>query len=128
MVIDIHRDAVEQNGQAVALSATADGESCARLMLVVGTDQGGLAHPNWQENLANALKLQAVLQGEHPGLCRSIDLRTERFNQHAAPGSILVEVGSNGNTLPQALRSAKLLGESLARMIAVLEQNGGTLQ
>lgn len=121
MVIDIHRDAAEDaQGNAVALSATAGGESCARLMLVVGTDQGGLSHPNWQENLANALKLQAVLQGAYPGLCRPMDLRTERFNQHAAPGSILVEVGTHGNTLPQAINSARLLGEAIANMIKSL--------
>lgn len=129
MVIDVHRDAVaDESGNAVALSATENGESCARLMLVVGTDQGGLSHPNWQENLANALKLQSVLDGVYPGLCRSLDLRTERFNQHATPGSILVEVGSNGNTLQQALRSARFLGEGLASMIAALEANGGVLQ
>lgn len=128
MVIDVHRDAVEDAaGQAVALSAQSGGESCARLMLVVGTDQGGLEHPNWQENLANALKLQSVLEGASPGLCRSLDLRTERFNQHATPGSFLVEVGSNGNTLAQSLRSARLLGEGLARMLQLLQTNGGTL-
>lgn len=129
MVIDIHRDAVaDESGQAVALSATENGESCARLMLVVGTDQGGLSHPNWQENLANALKLQSVLAGAYPGLCRSLDLRTERFNQHMTPGSLLVEVGSNGNTLQQAMRAAQLLGEGLASMIAALEANGGLLE
>lgn len=129
MVIDVHRDAVEDEaGNAVALSAQSGGESCAKLMLVVGTDQGGLWHPNWQENLANALKLQSVLEGSYPGLCRSLDLRTERFNQHATPGSLLVEVGTNGNTLQQALRSAKLLGEGLAQMLLRLEANGGTLQ
>lgn len=128
MVIDVHRDAVaDESGHAVALSSTANGESCARLMLVVGTDQGGLTHPNWQENLANALKLQAVMEGEYPGLCRSLDLRTERFNQHVTPGSLLVEVGSNGNTLTQAMESARLLGTSLARMLQALRQNGGLL-
>lgn len=128
MVIDVHRDAVEDGaGQAVALSATQQGESCARLMLVVGTDQGGLTHPQWQENLANALKLQAVLEGQYPGLCRDLDLRTERFNQHVTPGSLLVEVGSNGNTLAQAERSARLLGDGLADMIMALHANGGLL-
>ena len=111
----------------MALSATADGESCARLMLVVGTDQGGLEHPNWQENLANALKLQAVLEGEYPGLCRSLDLRTERFKQHVTPGSLLVEVGTNGNTLTQAMESARLLGGALAEMLQALSLHGGTL-
>ncbi len=128
MIIDVHRDAAQDDkGNAVALSAQADGESCARLMLVVGTDQGGLSHPNWQENLSNALKLQSVLEGAHPGLCRSMDLRTERFNQHAAPGSLLVEIGTHGNTLPQAINSAKLLGEGIAQMLRIMEANGGTL-
>lgn len=128
MVIDIHRDAAQDSaGQAVALSTTQNGESCAQLMLVVGTDQGGLTHPNWQENLANALKLQSVLEGMYPGLCRNLDLRTERFNQHMTPGSLLVEVGVNGNTLTQAERSAELLGVSLARMIHALQATGGTL-
>lgn len=128
MVIDIHRDAVEdEQGQAVALLSEQQGQSVAQLMLVVGTDEGGLEHPNWQENLANALKLQSVLQAGHPGLCRKLDLRTERFNQHAAAGSILVEVGTNGNTLTQAKASAELLGDALADLIAALQENGGTL-
>lgn len=128
MVIDLHRDAVEDPaGGAKALSCVQNGETAAQLMLVVGTDQGGLSHPDWQENLANALKLQSVLEGHYPGLCRSLDLRTERFNQHAAPGSVLVEVGTNGNTLRQALRSAEFLGDGIARMLHALSQNGGTL-
>lgn len=128
MVIDLHRDAAQDaSGQAVALSSEQLGESCAKLMLVVGTDQGGLSHPNWQENLANALKLQSVLEGMYPGLCRNVDLRTERFNQHVTPGSLLIEMGVNGNTLTQAERSARLLGEALARMIGALNHTGGVL-
>jgi len=96
-------------------------------MLVVGTDQGGLHHPDWEENLANALKLQAVLEGAYPGLCRNLDLRTERFNQHATAGSILIEVGTNGNTLEQSLRSAQLLGDGLAQLLLTLKDTGGVL-
>ena len=72
----------------------------------IGTDEGGLSHPDWQENLANALKVQALLNRSAPGLCRNLDLRTERFNQHETPGSLLVEVGASGNTLAEALRTA----------------------
>ncbi len=118
MVIDLHRDAVEDDaGKAMALSASVAGEDCARLMLVVGTDQGGLYHPGWQENLSNALKLQSVLEAMAPGLCRDLDLRTERFNQHMTPGSVLVEVGTNGNTLEQALRSAAILADGIAQTV-----------
>lgn len=114
MVLDIHRDAAEDaSGAPVALSAEVNGQTCAALMLVVGTDEGGLSHPNWQENLANALKLQALLDRAAPGLCRPLDLRTERFNQHETPGSLLIEVGASGNTLSEALRSARILAQAL---------------
>ena len=115
MVLDIHRDAAEDaDGSPVALTAEADGEACAELMLVVGTDEGGLSHPDWQENLANALKIQTLLNRSAPGLCRNLNLRTERFNQHETPGSLLVEVGASGNTLAEALRSTRILGQALA--------------
>ena len=62
MVLDIHRDAAEDaDGNPVALTAEVNGADCAALMLVVGTDEGGLSHPDWQENLSAALKLQALL-------------------------------------------------------------------
>ena len=119
MVIDLHRDAAaDTDGTPVRHAVTLDGEETARLMLVVGTDQGGLSHPNWRDNLSWALKLQAVLERMYPGLCRNLDLRTERFNQHLTPGSLLVEVGSSGNTLREALAAARDLGEGLAALIA----------
>ncbi len=118
MVIDVHRDAAaDADGQPITRTAEVNGEPVAQLMLVVGTDEGGLYHPNWRDNLSWALKLQAVLDRSWPGLCRHIDLRTERFNQHATAGSLLVEVGASGNTLKQALVSARLLGEGLADLI-----------
>lgn len=118
MVIDVHRDAAAgADGQAISRTAVVNGEPIAQLMLVVGTDEGGLYHPNWRDNLSWALKLQAVIERSWPGLCRHIDLRTERFNQHATAGSLLVEVGASGNTLRQAMESARLLGEGLADLI-----------
>lgn len=118
MVIDIHRDAgANADGTPVRHAVTLDGMETAQLMLVVGTDQGGLSHPGWQDNLSWALKLQAVLERQWPGLCRDLDLRTERFNQHMTPGSLLIEVGSSGNTLKEALEAARLLADGLADLI-----------
>ena len=119
IVIDLHRDAAENpDGSPVAVTAQVDGEDAAQLMFVVGTDEGGLPHPNWQENLALVVRLQALLNREAPSLCRAVNLRTERFNQHAAFGSLLVEVGASGNTLAEALRSMPLLAQALAAVIA----------
>lgn len=119
MVIDVHRDAAANaDGSPVRHAVTLQGVETAQLMLVMGTDEGGLSHPGWQDNLSWALKLQAVLERMYPGLCRNLDLRTERFNQHMTPGSMLVEVGSSGNTLKEALAAAEDLGEGLAALIA----------
>ena len=119
MVIDVHRDAAANaDGTPVRHAVTLDGQETAQVMLVVGTDQGGLSHPNWRDNLSWALKLQAVLERQYPGLCRNLDLRTERFNQHMTPGSLLIEVGSSGNTLREALAAARDVGEGLAALIA----------
>lgn len=119
IVLDIHRDAIEDAyGVPVRESAAlSDGTAAAKLMLVVGTDEGGLSHPHWQKNLSLALKVQAAANRRTPGLCKDMDLRTERFNQHASPGALLVEVGSTGNTLPEALASARFLADSLADVL-----------
>lgn len=118
MVLDIHRDAAaDTDGNPLPLSASFQDESYAKIMLVVGTDEGGLTHPNWQQNLNCALKLQALLNRDWPGLCRDLDLRQERFNQNQTPGSLLVEFGTDGNTLTEALRAAEVFGESLAQLL-----------
>lgn len=118
IVIDLHRDAAENpDGTPVAVTTQLNGEAAAQLMFVVGTDEGGLQHPNWQENLALVVRLQALLRREEPTLCRAVNLRTERFNQHASFGSLLVEVGASGNTLAEALRSMPYLAKAVAAVI-----------
>ena len=114
LVLDLHRDSIEdEKGNQVAQTVFAEGQTLAPLMLVVGTDYGGLTHPDWQENLALALKLQTQLEDICPGICRNINLRTQRFNQDLSPGAMLVEVGASGNTRQQALASAQVLAEAV---------------
>ena len=115
MVIDVHRDSIlTDDGQAYKTSCTIDGEEMAQLMFVVGTDEGGLYHPNWQQNLNYVTGLQYKLNRAYPGLMRPVNLRTQRFNQHATAGSMLIEVGSSGNTMPEALAAIRLFGQTLA--------------
>ena len=118
IVLDLHRDAVPGGTACVT---ELDGEACAPLMLVVGTDAGGLEHPNWRKNLSFALKLQALLNRSSPGLCRDISLRSARFNQHFTPCSVLVEVGTTDNTLAQALPTARRLAAALQEVIRMSE-------
>lgn len=123
LVLDVHRDAVEdENGDQIRMACQLGEETAAQLMLVVGTDAGGLEHPNWRENLSLAAVLQARLAGSYPGLMRPVNLRTERFNQDLAPMDLLVEVGSSGDTLEEAIRSAQVFAGALAD---VLDQYSG---
>lgn len=117
VILDLHRDAADSSaGTQMNTSALVDGEAAAQLMLVVGTGQGGLSHPNWQENLSFALKLQAVLETASPGLCRPVNLRTERFNQDLLPGALLVEMGAAGDTRQEALNTARALAEGILQL------------
>ena len=74
-------------------------------------------------NLTVAIIIITGLTGNiiAPGLCRDIDLRTERFNQHETPGSLLIEFGCTGNTLAEALRSADYLAQALCDFWDMIE-------
>lgn len=119
IVLDVHRDAVSGTFDG---ALQADGEDCARLMLVVGTDAGGLYHPNWQQNLSFALKLQAMLNRRAPGLCRDISVRAARYNQNLTPCSVLVELGATSNTLREVLPTARHLAGALAELIGMYSE------
>ena len=116
VIIDLHRDAMEQPVREVT---ELDGQTVAKLMLVVGTDEGGLSHPHWPENLSCALKLQALANRSAPGLFKSISFRRERFNGDLCPGEMIVEVGSTGNSLPEAIAAMPYLAQALAELLEV---------
>ena len=64
-------------------------------------------------------QLRTLLEREQPGVSRMIDLRTERFNQHTSPGALLLEIGSAGDTLTEALAAARLVGQAVASLLAL---------
>lgn len=109
VVLDIHRDAIVYGDGTKAKTVTEiDGKNTAQLMFVVGTNAGGLTHDNWRENLKFSVKLQDAISRKYPSLMRSINLRRERFNGHTTKGSVIIEVGTSGNTLSEAKRGASL--------------------
>ncbi len=113
IVLDIHRDALGTGSQIYRPIVNVNGKDTAQILLVVGTCQGGLNHPNWRENLKFALKLQQIANQKYPGFCRYVSLRKERFNQQVSKGAIIVEMGATGNTIDEVLRAAELFSEVL---------------
>ena len=118
VVLDLHRDAaLNADGSQYATSATVNGKKVAQLMLVVGTNASGNDHPDWQENLAAALKLQVLLEKQAPGITRRTILRAQRFNHDLSPGAMIVEVGTAGNTLEEAMGAIPVLAQALTQLI-----------
>lgn len=124
LVLDIHRDAVENaSGDQMKFTVQTGDETAAQLMLVVGTDAGGLTHPHWPDNMSLAVKLHAQLEKNCPGICRPISFRSQRFNQDLSPGALIVEIGAAGNTREEALLAAQKLGEAILDLAAGTAEN-----
>lgn len=122
VVLDVHRDAlIGADGTVYKPITTINGESCAQVMLVMGSN-ALYDHPGWLENLALAVQVQKEMNTLWPTLARPIGLRENRYNQQTAPGAMLVEVGSHGNTLQEALAAARMFARALGAVL--LEYKG----
>lgn len=123
VVIDLHRDALGADGVIYKTMAEEPGTVASQVMLLVGTDESGLEHPNWRANLSLALYLQDAVSRAHPTLMRPVDLVPQRYNQHLAPGALILEVGSNGNTLQEALAAIRLFADAAGpALLELVEQ------
>ena len=123
IVLDVHRDAlVASDGTVYKTMTRVDGEKTAQVMVVVGT---GEAHPGWEDNLALAARVQKSLDTLYPTLARPIALRSSHYNQQLSPGSLLVEVGSHGNTLQEALSAARDFARAAGAVFLGLEEETG---
>lgn len=121
IVLDVHRDAlIGEDGTVYKAVTEVDGEKTAQVMMIVGTDDLGQKHPNWKNNLALAVRIQQNLDAQWPTAARPITLRSSRFNQQLTQGSLLVEVGSHGNTLQEAIRGARLFAKAAGEVLTDL--------
>ena len=118
VVLDIHRDAyVYADGSKLRVAKEINGNPTAQVMLVLGTDSMGLTHNNWRDNLTFAAKIQNTAELMYPTLMRPLNLRRERFNTHITKGSLLLEIGSNGNSIEEAERAAEYIGKAIATVL-----------
>ncbi len=118
IVLDIHRDAIESDGERYAPICTIDGETAAQIMIICGCTNV----PQYRYNLRFGAKLQSKLESDYPGFTRPLLLAERNYNQELTKGSILIEIGSSSNSLDEALYSGKLLGMSLAEMLAEIAE------
>lgn len=123
MFIDLHRDGVSAEGYENDF-VVIDGAETARLMFVVGTGRGSSGAgeeplPDFESNYALAISLTQRLLSFDPHLCRSVRVKSGRYNQQVSSKCILVEVGHNANTLEQALAAMPLLARAIAECAGI---------
>lgn len=104
VIIDLHRDGVD--GKKFVVQE--NGKPTANLMFILGMsrtadqqDISYLPNPYIKENMAFALQIQERAEIAAPGLMRNIYLMAYRFNLHYRPRSMLLEAGTQLNTLEE---------------------------
>lgn len=113
IVLDVHRDAIERDGDRIAPVAQVGEEQVAQVMLICGCDNGGNL-PDYPQNLRFAAVWEAAMEGAYPGLTRPVLFDYRYYNQDLTTGSLLIEVGGHGNTLEEALAAGRLAAKGLA--------------
>lgn len=117
VVIDLHRDGGAKRATMI------NGKSTAQIMLFNGLSRNadgpiaGLENKNLQTNLAFSLQTNLVGRSLFPGLMYRIYLKNYRYNQHFAGRYLLVELGTEGNTVEEAYNAMEPLAAVIDQVL-----------
>jgi len=117
IVLDLHRDAMPRGNAMIKPVAMINGNKTAQIMIIAGSDNGNMNMPYWRENLRFAAAFQDYMEAQGEDLTRPVYLTHRRYNMDLSTGSLLLEIGSNANTLEEAFYAAELAGHALAALI-----------
>lgn len=122
VTLDIHRDAMHRSdGTKLKPTVVINGKKAAQIMIISGCDDtGSLGFPNWECNLRLALRFQQEISKDYSGLARPLSFCPRRYNENLTKGSLLIEVGTEVNTLDEAKYSGTLVGKALAKVLSGL--------
>ena len=122
VVLDIHRDAIQKDNTLIQPVVEINGKESAQVMIISGCDDGTMNMPNYMQNYHFACRLQENMEGMYAGLTRPILFDYRHYNQDLTTGSLLMEIGTHGNTLEQAQYAGELVGKALAQTLLKLKK------
>lgn len=126
VVLDIHRDAIQQtDGTKIKPTATIDGKKAAQVMIISGCQEEGNGIdnlPDWEYNLTFAVHLQNKLEELFEGITRPLYFCPRSYNMNLTHCSLLLEVGSDSNTLDEAVYTGKCIGKAVAEILKEYEE------
>lgn len=121
VIIDLHRDGLDGD----KMTTNINGKETARIMFFNGlsrTVESGdieyLYNPYRAQNLAFSFQAQLIANQKYPGLMRPIYLKGYQYNLHFRPRSMLVEAGSQKNTLEEMMNAMEPLADILNTILS----------
>ena len=121
VIIDLHRD--ETNADTRLVTKIQD-KTMAKFMFFNGlsyTKELGeltsLPNPYVQDNLSFAFQMQLFAEEYYPGLTRRIYLKGYRYNMHYRAKTLLIELGSQTNTVEEAMNSCEPLAHIISEVL-----------
>ncbi len=126
VVLDIHRDAIQRSdGTKIKPTATVDGKKAAQIMIISGCQEEGgpiEGFPDWKKNLVFAVELQNTLEELFEGITRPLYFSPRKYNMDLTDCSLLVEIGSDANTLDEAVYTGRCLGKAVSKILEKYEE------
>lgn len=119
LTLDVHRDAIHySDGTKSKPTAEIDGKKAAQVMIISGCEGDGVeGFSGWKDNLTFAVHLQNSVEENYEGLMRPIFFCNRKYNMNVTSCSLLLEFGTDANTLEEAVYSASLIGKSIGKML-----------
>ena len=126
VTLDIHRDAIQDSdGTKVKPTVKVKGKKAAQIMIISGCQEEGnpiTNLPDWRYNLTFAVHLQEKLEELFPGITRPLYFCPRSYNMNVTHCSLLIEVGSDSNTLEEAVYTGKCIGVALSEILEEYEE------
>ena len=118
VTIDIHRDTIGNNERGKIKPTFKVGDKkAAQIMIMTGCDADGtLGFPDWEYNLRLALRLQKNAETLYPGMTRALFFGPVKYNMSKTHASLLIEVGTDVNTLGEAVYTGSMIGDALVKV------------
>lgn len=119
ITLDVHRDAIHyDSGTKCKPTAEINGKKAAQVMIISGCEGEGVENfPDWKKNLSFAVALQSSVEERFEGLMRPIFFCHRKYNMDVTTSSLLLEFGTDANTLEEAVYSGTLVGKALSEML-----------
>lgn len=91
-----------------------NGQTAAKVLFIIGSRRTPKMNEDWKKNYEFAKQISDKLNELYPGMSLGIEVHQyAEYNQHFSENGILIELGSNYNTLEEALNTTSYLAKGI---------------